>query len=55
MPLALTVIEDCVRARAVISPRRKPAQFTQLQFHCGKPPPAPEPSIWTCIAKNLLD
>jgi hypothetical protein len=23
---------------------RKPAQLRQLQFHCGKPPPAAEPS-----------
>ena len=22
-------------------PLRKPSQFGQLQFHCGKPPPAP--------------
>jgi hypothetical protein len=21
--------------------------LTQLQFHCGKPPPAAEPRIWT--------
>jgi hypothetical protein len=23
---------------------RTPSQFRQLQFHCGKPPPADEPS-----------
>ena len=28
-------------------PSRKPEQLTQLQFHCGKPPPAAEPRIWT--------
>jgi hypothetical protein len=24
-------------------PRRKPSQLGQLQFHCGKPPPAEDP------------
>jgi hypothetical protein len=26
-------------------PARTPLQFSQLQFHCGNPPPAPEPKI----------
>ena len=43
-PSALTAMDDCVRARALMCPRRKPSQLRQLQFHCGKPPPAAEPS-----------
>jgi hypothetical protein len=42
--LPLTAIEDCVRARVRRVPARKPAQFGQLQFHWGKPPPAADPS-----------
>jgi len=41
--LPLTAIEDCVRARVRTVPDRHPAQFRQLQFHCGKPPPAADP------------
>jgi hypothetical protein len=39
----LTAIDDCVRAYPWSVPPRKPAQLPQLQFHCGKPPPAAEP------------
>lgn len=42
--LPATAIEDCVLGRARNVPLRKPAQLWQLQFHCGKPPPAAEPS-----------
>ena len=44
---ALTATEHCVRAFARSVPVLSPAQFEQLQFHCGKPPPAAEPRIWT--------
>jgi len=40
----LTAIDDCVRLWARTVPLRTPSQFRQLQFHCGKPPPAAEPS-----------
>jgi hypothetical protein len=36
-------MEDCVRARVRSVPDRQPAQFRQLQFHWGKPPPAADP------------
>src|SRR5688500_14349700 len=39
-----TAIEDWVRFSARMEPLRTPAQLRQLQFHCGKPPPAAEPS-----------
>jgi hypothetical protein len=32
-----------VRGSAPIVPLRTPLQLPQLQFHCGKPPPAEEP------------
>lgn len=48
-PLTLMHKDDWVRACAWIVPRRKPLQFGQLQFHCGKPPPAAEPSIFNFI------
>src|ERR1700683_2106036 len=41
--LPRTAIDDCVRGRARKVPARKPAQLGQLQFHCGKPPPAADP------------
>jgi len=36
-------MDDCVRAVALIWPVRSRWQFGQLQFHCGKPPPAAAP------------
>jgi hypothetical protein len=49
-----TKIEDCVRGLHRTLPERTPAQLRQLQFHCGKPPPAAEPSTLMRIdAKNL--
>src|SRR5690348_5904110 len=36
-------MEDCVLLRALRVPPRTPAQLRQLQFHCGKPPPAADP------------
>ena len=38
---------DCVCG--VIFPVRAAAQFTQAQFHCGRPPPAALPRIWMRI------
>ncbi|MNF03846.1 hypothetical protein D3C80_2032430 [compost metagenome] len=46
-PSSEMAMDDWVRAVARKLPSRKPAQFTQLQFHCGKPPPAADPRIWT--------
>jgi hypothetical protein len=40
-----TKIDDCVRALARTLPERTPAQLRQLQFHCGKPPPAALPNV----------
>jgi len=40
---SFTAIEDWVRGRVRSVPARHPAQFRQLQFHCGKPPPAADP------------
>src|SRR3984957_4908249 len=39
-----TAMEDWVRARPRSVPARYPLQLGQLQFHCGKPPPAADPS-----------
>jgi hypothetical protein len=30
---------------------RKPSQFRQLQFHCGKPPPAADPKTMIFIQR----
>ena len=46
-PSALTAMDDCVRGRALMRPRRKPSQLRQLQFHCGNPPPAADPRTRT--------
>jgi hypothetical protein len=42
--LPRTAIDDWVRVLARRVPLRTPAQFGQLQFHCGNPPPAAAPS-----------
>jgi hypothetical protein len=36
-------IDDCVRGLKRASSARAPVQLAQLQFHCGKPPPAAAP------------
>src|SRR5215470_2064088 len=41
-----------VRAVARTEPERRPEQFRQAQFHCGKPPPAAEPRTLICIGGN---
>jgi hypothetical protein len=51
--LALTAIDDWVRARVRIVPRRTPSQLRQLQFHCGKPPPAAAPRTITCMTAPM--
>lgn len=38
-----------MRGCALIVPSRTPRQLGQLQFHCGKPPPAAEPRTRTFI------
>lgn len=45
MSFALIAIDDWVRGFARMLPSLTPRQFAQLQFHCGKPPPALEPSM----------
>jgi len=52
-PSPLSAIEDCVRGRAFNVPRRTPSQLRQLQFHCGNPPPAAEPSTRTRMRGGL--
>jgi hypothetical protein len=44
-PFSLTAIEDWVRGNTSPVWLRAWVQFAQLQFHCGSPPPAPEPRI----------
>lgn len=46
----LTAIEDWVRDVALSVPSRIPRQLGQLQFHCGKPPPAAAPRTRTLIS-----
>jgi len=50
---ALTAIEDWVLAVAHEEPDRRLRQLAQLQFHCGKPPPAPEPNTLTRTRHSL--
>ncbi|MNN42440.1 hypothetical protein D3C81_1566210 [compost metagenome] len=49
-PSSLRAIDDCVRRCARRLPLRTPAHWRQLQFHCGKPPPAAEPRTRMCMA-----
>ena len=51
-PAGRTKIDDCVRAFARTAPLRTPAQLRQLQFHCGKPPPAAEPRMVMCMVNE---
>ncbi len=48
-PSSDRAMEDCVRGCASTWPVRTPWQLRQLQFHCGKPPPAAEPRIRMCM------
>jgi hypothetical protein len=47
---ALIAMLDCVCGS--IFPARAATQFTQAQFHCGKPPPAALPRIWIRINRT---
>ena len=49
-PLTDTAIDDWVLGNASTDPSRTPRQLRQLQFHCGKPPPAADPRTLTFIA-----
>ena len=44
MPSELIAMDSWRRGVARMVPARTPRQFGQPQFHCGKPPPAAEPS-----------
>ena len=44
---ALTATDDWVRGRAGREPSRTARHGGQVQFHCGNPPPAAEPSTRT--------
>ena len=46
-PSALTATDSCVRGLASAVDARTNRQLAQPQFHCGKPPPAAEPSTRT--------
>jgi hypothetical protein len=46
-------MEDCVRGVARTVPRRTPSQLRQLQFHCGKPPPAAEPRTLSMVMMQI--
>src|SRR6185369_7871075 len=46
-PSALTATCVCDRARPRNVPARNAEQFAHAQFHCGKPPPAADPRIFT--------
>ena len=52
MPSALIASEDCVRGRARSGSDRARAQTSQLQFHCGKPPPAAAPKTRIRMQKD---
>ena len=41
---------DCVCGS--IFPARAATQFTQTQFHCGRPPPAALPRIWIRVNRT---
>ncbi|MNM65068.1 hypothetical protein D3C81_764910 [compost metagenome] len=49
-PSSDRAMDDWVRGVARRVPSRKPLQLTQLQFHCGNPPPAAEPRTWMYMA-----
>ena len=49
LPLSLIARDDWVRGVNPSLPWRTLAQLWQLQFHCGKPPPAEAPKILIII------
>jgi hypothetical protein len=48
-PSRVTANADCVRWLRPGLPARTSAQLRQLQFACGKPPPAAEPNTLTIM------
>lgn len=48
-----SAMDDCVRGVARTVPRRTPSQLRQLQFHCGKPPPAAEPRTLSMVMMQI--
>jgi hypothetical protein len=52
-PLPEIAVLDCVCG--AILPARAAMQFAQLQFHCGRPPPAALPRIRMRIDLSSLD
>lgn len=54
LPFALIATLDCVRARTRPFPARASWHTTQLQFHCGTPPPAAVPSRRICITQFIV-
>jgi hypothetical protein len=52
-PLLEIAVLDCVCC--AILPARAALQFVQLQFHCGRPPPAALPRIRMRIDLSSLD
>jgi hypothetical protein len=44
------MMPDCVCGAIFLA--RAATQFTQAQFHCGKPPPAALPRIWMRINRS---
>src|SRR5262245_24038127 len=52
-PSMLTAMLDCVRLTTRLSPDQKSSHMPQRQFHCGKPPPAADPSTTIFIAASL--
>src|SRR5689334_1688101 len=51
-PSPESAIDDWVRGLARRVPLRTPSQLRQLQFHCGKPPPAAAPRTWIRMKKR---
>ncbi|CFX04216.1 protein of unknown function [Candidatus Filomicrobium marinum] len=54
VPFALTASDDWVRGENPGSPARALAQFEQLQFHCGKPPPAADPNTFMIMCELIV-
>src|SRR5215831_3390526 len=51
-PSPVTANADCVRRLRPGLPARTSAQLRQLQFACGKPPPAAEPNTLTIMVSQ---
>src|SRR4051812_27324565 len=53
-PSALIAADAWVRARSAVWPARTATQLAQPQSHCGKPPPAADPSTRRYKLARLL-